>query len=91
MTNPSCMRCFVAGKVQGVWYRASAKEEAFRLGITGWARNLKDGRVEIFACGEVDKLNLFYAWIKKGPRLARVEEHSREDLPWQDYQGFDSF
>jgi acylphosphatase len=91
MANPSCMRCYVAGKVQGVWYRASAKEEALRLGLTGWARNLTDGRVEILACGEREQLDLFYSWVKKGPRLARVEEHSREELPWQDYQGFDSF
>lgn len=85
------MRCYVSGKVQGVWYRASAKEEAEKLGITGWARNLGDGRVEIFACGDTEKLNLFYTWIKKGPRLARVEDHAREELPWEDYDGFDSF
>ncbi len=85
-----CMRCYISGKVQGVWFRASAKEQADKLGINGWARNLPDGRVEVFACGDERQLEFFYAWLKHGPQLANVTEYTRMDLPWEDYQGFDT-
>ena len=85
------MKCYISGKVQGVWFRASAKDEADRLGLTGFAHNLADGRVEIFACGEQEKLDLFFAWLKHGPPLAKVIELNRQDLPWQKQNGFSVF
>jgi len=85
------MRCYVSGKVQGVWFRASAKEQAENLKINGWARNLADGRVEVFACGEEKQLQLFHDWLKQGPPLAKVADSTRTDLPWVDYEGFDTF
>ncbi|KTD67248.1 MULTISPECIES: acylphosphatase [Legionella] len=91
MSNQACMRCYVSGKVQGVWYRASAQREARKLDITGWARNLDDGRVEVLACGVVDNLERFYEWLKEGPQLAVVEECTHELLVWQKYEGFDTF
>jgi acylphosphatase len=91
MNNKSCMRCYVSGTVQGVWYRATAKEEAEKLGINGWAKNLDDGRVEVFACGDPLQLNVFFKWLQKGPPLAKVETCSREDLSWEEYEGFHVF
>lgn len=91
MTNQICIRCYVSGKVQGVWYRASAQSEARKLGISGWARNLDDGRVEVFACGTVDNLQIFYEWLKEGPKLAVVKECTYEEHTWQEYSGFDTF
>lgn len=91
MANQLCMRCYISGKVQGVWYRATAKEQAEQLGISGWARNLPDGRVEVFACGEIEQLDVFFSWLQKGPPLAQVDECSREDLAWKEYDGFDKF
>jgi acylphosphatase len=88
MSNQLCMHCFVSGKVQGVWYRANTKKEADRLGLKGYARNLSDGRVEVLACGERDKLDELYQWLQRGPELARVTDVSREELPWQDKQDF---
>ncbi|WP_058474787.1 acylphosphatase [Legionella quateirensis] len=90
MTNQLCMRCYISGKVQGVWFRASAKIEADKLQISGWARNLDDGRVEVFACGTRDQLEQFHIWLQNGPRLARVDFYTRENLPWEEYRGFDT-
>lgn len=91
MTNQSCMRCYISGRVQGVWYRASTLKQAEQLEIKGWAKNLEDGRVEVFACGNNEALELFYNWLKQGPPMAKVLDIIREDLPWQNYDGFDAF
>lgn len=66
-------RCVVTGKVQGVWFRASAKREADRLGVTGHARNLADGSVEVLACGTPETVAALIEWLHAGPALARVE------------------
>ncbi|MBA2709719.1 MAG: acylphosphatase [Tatlockia sp.] len=88
MAKQLCMRCYISGRVQGVWFRASAKKEADHLAITGWARNLPDGRVEILACGEEKHLNLFSSWLHQGPQFAEVSAYTREDLAWQEFEGF---
>jgi len=68
----SCLHCYVSGKVQGVWFRQSAMERARGLGLTGWVRNLPDGRVECLACGSPEALARFRDWLREGPPLARV-------------------
>lgn len=90
MPKNSCMRCYISGRVQGVWFRASAKEHADHLGVRGWAKNLSDGRVDVLACGDDEQLEAFYSWLKHGPELAVVTDASREDLPWQECHGFDT-
>jgi acylphosphatase len=71
----------VSGKVQGVFFRASAKEEAERLGIKGFAQNKPDGRVYIEAEGDEEKLNQYVAWCHRGPTHAIVETVTvREEL-----------
>ncbi|MEX0991398.1 MAG: acylphosphatase [Actinomycetota bacterium] len=64
---------FVSGRVQGVWFRASAEEQAVRLGLGGWARNTRDGRVEAVFEGPDAAVDEAVAWCREGPRLARVE------------------
>jgi acylphosphatase len=64
----------VSGKVQGVWYRKSAVEEAIRLGVTGFAMNLPDGAVRIEAEGPREALDRFVAWCRVGPPRAIVEK-----------------
>jgi len=68
----TAVKCWVSGKVQGVWYRQSTLEMASHLGITGWARNLSDGRVELVACGEETKIQRFKEWLWEGPTHAGV-------------------
>ena len=62
----------VTGLVQGVWFRDSARREAERLGVAGWARNLRDGRVEVVAEGEPNAVSQLVAWCQVGPIRAEV-------------------
>ena len=64
----------VTGKVQGVFFRHSARLEAERLGIRGAARNLPDGSVEVLAAGDAAALDALREWLRRGPPLARVEQ-----------------
>ncbi len=67
-------RCYVSGRVQGVNFRAAARDEAGRLGVTGYARNLPDGRVEVLACGPSEAVAQFREWLHRGPPAAQVTE-----------------
>ena len=69
--KPRSAHLWIRGRVQGVAFRAFTRREAQRLGISGWVRNLSDGRVEAVACGE--KLNDFIASCHQGPAFARVD------------------
>lgn len=67
-----CKRFRIAGKVQGVYFRAATKAEADRLGITGWVRNVPSGEVEVFACGKAEHIDTLAKWLGQGPPRARV-------------------
>jgi acylphosphatase len=67
-----CKRCLVGGRVQGVYYRATAARRARELGIRGYARNLADGRVEVLACGEGESVNAFVEWLWIGSSACKV-------------------
>ena len=88
MSEKLCMHCFVSGHVQGVWFRASTRDEAQKLGLTGWARNLPDSRVEVMAAGEKEQLLTLYHWLQNGPPLAKVTQVTYEELPWQAFERF---
>ena len=83
-----CVRCLVAGRVQGVFYRASARHQAQALGLTGYAQNLHDGRVEVLACGDPGSIEQFKAWLLRGPSGARVSGVACEVVAVQDLPGF---
>jgi acylphosphatase len=66
-------RFLVSGKVQGVFFRASTRERALRLGLRGHARNLPDGRVEVVAVGTEAAMDALADWLRQGPPDARVD------------------
>ena len=82
------LRLIIKGNVQGVFYRASAKNMADRLGINGWVRNLPDNQVEIIASADEAVLQEFITWCKQGPPKATVEEVIAEPLPYKSFSGF---
>ncbi len=74
-------RFLVSGKVQGVWFRASTRDEAVRLSLDAChATNLADGRVEVVAIGEAAAINELQNWLHQGPPLAQVDSVVREDI-----------
>lgn len=80
---------YVSGMVQGVFFRARTRDVAQSLGLTGWVRNLSDGRVEIVAEGLHDGLVRLISWCHKGPRAASVEH---VEIKWQKASGeYDTF
>jgi len=74
----------VRGRVQGVYFRASAKREARQLGLTGWVKNRNDSAVELLAEGEEDQVKDFLAWAQHGPSTARVD---KVETRWRSYTG----
>ena len=74
------LRVRVSGRVQGVFFRASAEAEAARLGLTGWVMNDHDGSVLLEAQGARPALDELLQWCHRGPRSARVEEVDHEWL-----------
>ena len=73
-----CKRSFVSGRVQGVFYRATCVRKAESLGLTGYARNLSDGRVEVLACGEDAAVNELVAWLWVGSPASKVTDVASE-------------
>jgi acylphosphatase len=78
------LHAVVQGRVQGVGYRATTIDEARRLGLAGWVRNRVDGSVEVLAEGAEAKLNLFLAYLHRGPWGAHVRSVA---VDWADAQG----
>jgi acylphosphatase len=70
---PQAIRCLVAGRVQGVYYRAATRTRAEELALDGWVRNLPDGRVEVVAAGEPRAVAALASWLWRGPPAAVVE------------------
>lgn len=83
MTVSAQSRCRlyrITGRVQGVFFRASTRDIAIDLGLTGYARNMPDGSVEVLACGGSDALDTLGAWLRSGPRMASVTEVSESNV-----------
>jgi acylphosphatase len=80
MTSLIARRCFVSGRVQGVFYRASTRQRAVELGLSGYASNLEDGRVEVLAVGEPAAVQSLIDWLAVGPPAAHVANVDVSDV-----------
>ncbi len=89
LENPVTRRFLVSGRVQGVWFRASSKQQAGLCEVTGYAKNLQNGQVEVLLQGTAANVVKVYQWLHHGPRLARVENVLEVDA--RDAQIFDVF
>ena len=79
MSEARAIRCVVAGRVQGVYYRAATVQQAERLRLDGWVKNRADGSVEVVAAGAREAIAAFAAWLWQGPPAARVDSVQLEE------------
>ena len=82
-------RWFVHGRVQGVGFRYFVERAADQLGLTGYARNLDDGRVEVYAAGPREKLAQMAGLLRVGPRWADVRGVDEQEAAIESYGSFD--
>lgn len=85
----STVNLIVKGRVQGVFFRAEAKENADKLGIKGWIKNHDDGNVEIMANGSDEAVEAFIAWCRNGPKRAQVTNVIVTPLHMEAFRSFE--
>jgi acylphosphatase len=85
-----CVRCWVSGKVQGVFFRGATRQQALSLSLAGWARNLPDGRVEVVIFGEKAQVQALCDWLRVGPPHAHVTEVVCEPAEMESLSGFET-
>mgnify|MGYP001118923303 FL=1 len=78
----------ISGQVQGVYFRASSQQKAIDYGLSGYARNLADGDVEVLVCGEQENVDKMLEWLKHGPEQAHVENIQQKQVQWQEHNHF---
>ena len=78
----------IKGVVQGVFFRNFIKENADKLGLNGFVRNLESGDVEVFAEGDIDNVDKFYAICKQGPKHSQIKDVKVEEARFQDFKEF---
>jgi acylphosphatase len=78
----------ISGKVQGVYFRASSQQMAIEYSVSGYARNLTDGDVEVLLCGEKKNVDKMLRWLNHGPSSAKVSQVKSKQIPWQEHNHF---
>ena len=78
----------ISGKVQDVFFRVSCQQQAIDFGVSGYARNLADGDVEVFLSGAEENVNKMLAWLKHGPEQAEVVKMQQKQVDWQEHSFF---
>ncbi|HCZ9574380.1 TPA: acylphosphatase [Vibrio cholerae] len=85
-----CSKFIVSGHVQGVGFRYHTSHQGLKLGLTGYAKNLNNGDVEVVVCGAPERLEELYLWLQEGPKTASVRQVRRLSSELEhDYQGFE--
>ena len=82
------IRLYISGTVQGVFYRAFIKENAEKLNVKGFVRNLEDGRVEVFLEGNNNDVEKMMELCKKGPKHSQIDRVEEKDEKFQDFKTF---
>ena len=88
MSDKIALHCWVSGLVQGVFYRDATRRQANALGLTGWVKNLADGRVEALICGDKEKVHTLRDWLWQGPPAAQVNNVISEEVTWEEHKDF---
>lgn len=78
----------ISGRVQGVYFRASSQQQAIEYSLSGYARNLADGDVEVLLCGEQINIEKMLVWLAHGPEQADVTDIQHKKVPWQEHPFF---
>ncbi len=89
MTGHRTVHLFISGRVQGVWFRGSMQDQARRLGLAGWVRNLPDGRVEALVEGKPEAVETIVTWSGSGPPGARIDGVETREEPEAGLDGFE--
>lgn len=84
----TCEKFTVSGLVQGVGFRYTTSYEGLRIGVTGYAKNLPNGDVEVLVSGSPDQIEHMAAWLKQGPKTSRVDSVVRESVSFKPFKGF---
>ena len=78
----------ISGRVQGVYFRASAQQQAIEHSLSGYARNLADGDLEVLICGEQSNIDKMLAWLAEGPEQAEVANIQHQQVALQEHHFF---
>lgn len=78
----------VSGKVHGVYFRVETQQKAIDYSLSGYAKNLADGDVEVLLCGEEDNVEKMLVWLKRGPEQAQVSQVQHKKIDWQEHSFF---
>ena len=82
------IHAFVSGRVQGVCFRMYTQQQARILGLTGWVKNLPDGRVEVMASGDETRLGMLENWLHTGPDMAKVLNVELKTVEKKEFEDF---
>jgi len=83
-----CCLANVTGKVQGVYFRASCQQKAIDLHLSGYAKNLTDGNVQVLMCGDKANIDQMIEWLNHGPEEADVASVNHQEVNWQSLNFF---
>jgi len=84
-----CKKFTVSGRVQGVGFRYNTAYHGLKLGVTGYAKNLWDGNVEVVVRGNAQQIEQMEKFLQQGPRMSRVDSLQSEAAELKEYKGFD--
>ena len=86
-----CKQCFVSGRVQGVFYRDTTRQQAEKLQLTGYAKNLSDGRVEVIACGPESSVDQLCEWLWTGSEYSSVSNVDCQEIDHSKFEQSQKF